>query len=363
MSSEILSLPQDSAQALRYLNEGRIEEDGQCWAVLPRERVLGQNGVEQVLFERVRLELLSPPGRLQCMWRAIRPLSLTLTLGPILVTLAYGLAHRWPIASAGVGFLAALGAIFFQIAIHLFNDVEDYLRLIDLENSEGGSRVIRLGWVSARSLRQWAYGALILGGLCGLPALVARPQFLVGIGVGGLLGVLGYSNRPWGLKYRLLGDAVVFFLSGPLLTWGVSQALFAQSSPAVILLGIYFGLLSWAVLHSGNFQDIDLDSVRNFKTLANQLGFSRSRHVFPLIYGLATGLLILGAFMGWIPWILNTQFLVVPGILYRFLARIYEASGPASALLAGVRSHSLRIHLGLSALMLVSLILTYAVLK
>jgi 1,4-dihydroxy-2-naphthoate octaprenyltransferase len=184
---------------------------------------------------------------------------------------------------------------------------------------------------------------------------MAQPQLLWVTTVGGFLGVLAYSNRPWGLKYRILGDVVVFLLSGPLLTTGVSLAVFSQTDPAILVLGLYLGFISLSVLHSGNFQDIDLDSVRNLKTLANQLGFRRSRNLFPILYGSACFSLAGGVLLGWVPSLLMLQLSVVPLILYSFLTRVYQASGPASALLAGLRRHSLRIHLQLGVLMILAL--------
>jgi 1,4-dihydroxy-2-naphthoate octaprenyltransferase len=344
VNQEIFTLRRDSKELLPLLYEGKMLRHGEPWIALPREVVKGIHGVEAVVFEVMRLETSVRPSRLKVLLRAIRPESFTLTFSPCLVVMVYGLCQGWD-ASTGIGILAVFGALFFQISVNLLNDVEDHIRLIDLLGSQGGSRVIQCGWMNARQVKSLAYRSLILGILCGLPAVLNSPQILLVIGGAALLGVLAYSNQPFGVKYRALGGLAVFLLGGPLLTLGMAQATFGRLDWGVLSLGCFFGMASLCVNHAGNFQDIEADQARKLKTLASSFGFNLARHFFPLFYVVAFGGVFLA--IGWnaLPPILGIALCASLPWIAKFISTIYKASGPASALLVPIRKDSLLIHL------------------
>ncbi|MEO5971379.1 MAG: prenyltransferase [Bdellovibrionia bacterium] len=358
MNQEIFSLRHDSAELLPLLYEGRMLRHGEPWVALPRELVAGAKGIEAVVFEVMRRETMVLPSRLKILWAVIRPESLTLTLSPCLAIMSYGFYLGWE-ASWGIGLLAVLGALLFQISANLFNDVEDHLRLIDLLGCQGGSHVIQNGWLNARQVKRLAYTALVLGALFGVPAVLNSPQILLSIGGAGVLGVLAYSNRPFGVKYRVLGGAAVFFLGGPLLALGIAQAAFGRMDSGVLSLGCFFGMASLGVSHAGNFQDIEVDQARNLETLASKFGFSSSRHFFPLFYGLAFLSLSIGMGWGGLPSMLGIAVCASLHWVVQYISTLYRASGPASALLVPIRKDSLRIHLVFGASSILGLLGAY----
>lgn len=331
---------------------------GESWIALPREVVSGSKGVEAVVFEVMRSEAMILPSRLKIWWRASRPESYTLTLSPSLVIVFYGFCRGWEVSWI-IGILAMLGALFFQISVNLFNDVEDHLRLIDLFGSQGGSRVIQNGWLNARQVKKQAYVALVLGGILGLPAVLSNPQIMLWIGGAAALGVIAYSNQPFGIKYRVLGGFAVFLLGGPLLAVGISQAVFGRLDWGVLNLGCFFGLVSLAVNHAGGFQNIEVDQARDHQTLASRFGFNSARHFFLLFYGLAFAGVFLGIHWGILPLVLGFAVCASLPWVVNLILTVYKASGPASALLVSVRKDTLRVHMVLGGAVILGLLGAY----
>jgi 1,4-dihydroxy-2-naphthoate octaprenyltransferase len=284
--------------------------------------------------------------------------SLTWVATPLFSILLLGVVREWQI-SWGTGFFALLGALAFQISVNALNDVEDYLRLIDLPGNWGGSQVIQRGWVSAQHLKTFGYLMLALGVVFGMPAVLKSPQVLLTVGAMAFLGVLTYSNRPFGMKYRALGDFSIFLLLGPLMALGFSQAVFSLIEWPVLALGIFYGLLSWAVYHSGNLQDIELDQRFGVRTLAGVLGFKKSRHLLAQIYGLAFLVLGVSILRGDLPAWTGLTFGVAGYQAFRLTQRVYRASGPASALLSSLKRDAIRFQLQVGVLIWLSLSISF----
>jgi 1,4-dihydroxy-2-naphthoate octaprenyltransferase len=256
-----------------------------------------------------------------------------------------------------VAFSTFLGVICLQISVNALNDVEDHLRLIDLPGTLGGSGVIQKGWMSAFQLNTLGYVFLGLGILGGLPAVLIRPPLLLCFGLLGVLGVLAYSGKPLGIKYRALGDLVIFVLLGPLIAMGFAQAVMGRFDLSVFCLGSAFGFLSCAILHANNFQDIEFDSSYGIRTLATSLGFQGSRLFFGILIGLSFVSLASGCLFGELPMgVLLLTCLGLP-VAWTLIFRVFKASGPASALLSGLRHDVAKFHWIFGGLVLAGFVL------
>lgn len=352
---EVLCIRRDSAQLAPLLLEGRVFKEGKSWAVLPREWVNSSgNEEESIVFEVVPVEALMKPSKWRVFQKAIRMESLTMTLSPGVSIFLFGLCRGWT-PHLWVGFLALLGVISFQIAVNLFNDVEDHLRLVDLPGTLKGSGVLQKGWLSAQRMQFFAYCALGVGILFGLPAVFVNPTILLGIGIASAVAVISYSNRPFGMKYRLGGDFLIFFFSGPLLALGLSQAIFQTWEAGVLELGFCFGFLSWAIFHAHRLQDL---GVQDSKTLSSRLGFQKSRYFLSILHLLAFGAIFYGILAHDLPLVLTPIFaLGIPQVV-QLNRLIYKASGPSSALLGNIRSDAARLHIRLGFLLGVGFLLS-----
>ena len=336
MSSEILSVRTDTPELTAILWEGTVARNGRNHVALAREKVSYSPGAGSVVFELIDSTQFAKPSWHRILVRAMRPESLTKTFTPGVCVLFYGLYRSWEF-SGFMAALALLGAFFFQIAGNLFNDAEDHIRLEDLPGfwTDGvthGSGVIQRGWVSAQQMRRGGFVALTLGVLFGLPSVLRSPHLLVLIGGAGILGVLGHSNRPTGLKYRALGDVLIFLLAGPFFTVGFSQAAFARVDAAIVLLGLTFGFLAGAISHVKNLQRVDSQR------------FVVSRRICLSLCVAAFTALGAGILTGDLPQYLFFTSLGALIPLAPLAIKIHRASGPASPLLSNIKYDAARLH-------------------
>ena len=349
MSLKWFAIESDQAQIL--LRHGHLMSSGERW-------VAQQVDANQVGFSQMDVER---PSGLFCWFKAIRAISLTATLMPALATLLWlsllGLPINLWIASGAV-----FAVVLLQMSVNLFNDVEDYFKLIDLPGTLGGSGVIQQGWLSAQQVARGAWVCLVLGCLAGLPALLNAPVVVLLCGAAAVVGVLGYSGWPLRLKYRALGDAAVLLLCGPALTFGIAAAAtgadLSTLPVGVLALGLFFGFAATAILNANNINDLYVDGARGSVTLAAKLGFVFARHWQTLYYLLAGfALVTLQQYEQAAIWML-LPFLATPLVLMQLRA-LYLADRPDHQDLAQVRFQAAQTHLLLGVLLCIGMLLSH----
>ncbi len=276
--------------------------------------------------------------------QTLRAFSLTATGTPCLAVLSLSWFNGFQLR-IWTGLCALAGVLFLQMAINVFNDVEDYRRLIDLPGTLGGSGVIQKGWWTPKDLKKLGWIALIAGSILGLPAVLAFPLILVPIGLLAGIGVLFYSMRKMGFKYHALGDLVVWILCGPALTLGFSVAVTQSWNSGVLWIGSFFGFLAAALLHVNNLQDMKVDRDRGIDTLAIRLGFKGSLRFLILLYVCAAGSLVAGILLRELPLTALAGCVFSIGIAFPWLKRIRNSVGPESSLLSDCRLKAAKIHL------------------
>jgi 1,4-dihydroxy-2-naphthoate polyprenyltransferase len=350
-----------SNPALReILLDANFESEGRQWLALPREVIdVSSTDKRVVLALHAREDRPKRPKNFGFWLQTVRAPSLTASATPGLAVLFFGLALGWE-ANFALFSMAILGALFLQIAINIWNDVYDHLRLIDLPGTAGGSGILLEGTLSARQLNKLSWVCLIIGVALGLPVLVMQPALMTVIGGVAVLGVLGYSGPPLNLKYRALGDINVFLLCGPLLTAGFSIAAFSRVSSDILLIGAYFGLAAVGILHSNNLQDIPVDGKRGARTLASLLGFRQARHLLWIVYVLAWLSLLASSLHGAMPLLALLPTVLAIPLAFAHSRAALSASGPESGRLAGIRIKTAQLHLVMGLLLCAGLILSRA---
>lgn len=214
--------------------------------------------------------------------KAARLAYLSVSLLPLFLALA---ASRSVWQSAGLLHfsLAILAVACLQISAQLGNDYEDHLRGIDSPANSGGSGVIQKLWIPAVHVKWAALFCLCLGIVTGsillflLPLAVAKHLLLIGLL--GAFGAISYSGWPWHYKYLGLGEFIVFFLAGPILSLAGGVLLSGEPNYFLwyFLIGIPVGILACLRLHAGNMQKIPFDTLAKSRTLANLLPFSMAK--------------------------------------------------------------------------------------
>ncbi|MBC7691774.1 MAG: prenyltransferase [Methylotenera sp.] len=344
-------LEKSSVEAQNLLWSGSCVESGDTYRVIADELIAGR----RIRFKLIQSDELPHPGFIRSWLISIRAISLTATFTPCLAVLLLALAQGRSIHVV-TAVCALLGVICLQIAVNVLNDVQDHLRLIDLPGSVGGSGVIQKGWIAARSLNRFGYGTLALGVLLGLPALIANPALILGVGALAVLGVMGYSGWPFHFKYRALGDLVVWVLCGPAITAGFAVASWGGFSRGDLILGAVLGLGAVAILHANNLNDLEVDRDRGARTLAGKLGFTRSKQFLVINY---LALFVVVWDLARISWVvpLVTMLGIFPAL--RILRTVSRASGPLDPSIRLIRFQTAQLHLLIGLLLCVGIGITW----
>lgn len=340
MNSQLLKLNENDPQLKNVLWTGK-------WASQKAtllEVFETPDGLSELSF---KLEATAPSRAIDLVKRfliALRlyslPASILSAVAVLLLAAYSGLEIDW---AKAIG--AIIGLAFLHFAVNLYNDVFDYLRLIDTPGQRGGSAAILNSWFSAKNIFSLASLFLILGLGFGAWALWGQWGALIVISVIATLAVVGYSNRPFGFKYRALGDFVVFFTFGPILTVGAELAARGSFSVATILIGCFFGLGAVGLLHVNNLEDIPIDQRRNAKTLASLFGFSRARKFLFVIYFLMFSVAAAAISLGFWPKLLWVVALVLIVAFIPLARRAMKASGPYSPEMENLRIAAAKIHM------------------
>lgn len=193
-----------------------------------------------------------------------------------------------------------------------------------------------------------------LGVVLGLPAVTATPGPLLGVGVAGVVGALGYSGWPFSFKYRALGDVAVALLCGPVLTVGFALAAFRSVPAFAYWVGAAFGALAVGILHVNNTADVENDGARGSRTLPMLLGDRGSRALLFVLYP--------AAFVAWggavhalaLPlWVGFAPILSAP-LALRVLRPALMARGLEQPREAGLRFTAAQAHLAFGVMALIA---------
>lgn len=297
---------------------------------------------EEVTFEIKSFEDIARPSSWRVAWHATRPASLVLSIGPMLATLFYSMAHghslAWPVA-----FSSFLGVLLLHIALNLFNDYSDHMKGQDRLRPKGGSRVIQKGWARAMSVKRAAWTLMGLAVLLGLPAVVLHfAPFLI-VGILALLFALEFAFQKLRLKYRGWAEIVGFALTGPLLTTGFAWSITGSFSFSEVVLGCIFGSISLMYFHSANFENIMSDSQAGARTWATRAGFDASKNFFYFTAGLTLFSTFL--YVGFIEREPRLYPVFFSQVLFLFPVslRVKNLASPLSSNLAGLRSEPLKL--------------------
>jgi 1,4-dihydroxy-2-naphthoate octaprenyltransferase len=215
------------------------------------------------------------------MTRAPRVFSLILSVLPVVVATAAARPFpgwRWDVLAALV-----LVVGFLHAAANLFNDYFDFLAGVDWrveDDDERPGRVLVRGELTPRAVFLEGVAFVLLA----VPAtayLVWQSGSEIAWFVGaGLLALYAYTGPPFELKYRAIGEFVIFVVFGPVL---VACAAYAQTGRAelpILLLSVPIGIATTAVLLGNNIRDEDEDGAAGIATIVHVLGAKAAKGVY-----------------------------------------------------------------------------------
>ena len=260
--------------------------------------------------------------------RALRTFSFPVSVGPVLVATAAALPParwRWDVLAASV-----LAAALLHGAGNLLNDYFDFRSGVDAREGDDGARPGRLlvrGTLKPRDVLMEAAACLALTlPLAGYIGWRCGPAPLL-FAAAGALALYAYTGPPLHLKYRALGEPLIFLVFGPLLMLGSAWAQTDRWEWAVLRLSIPIGWATTAILVGNNLRDVEEDSAAGIATLVSVIGLRAGRILYAgLVLAALLGVAALGA-LGLAPMVL----VLAPALVLLHL-------GPLCAVLRGDRT-------------------------
>ncbi len=188
----------------------------------------------------------------------------------------------------GLGYPDCLDAwvVLLHAAGNLFNDYFDFKsgvdRKLDDDEKRPGRFLVR-GELAPKDIFIEALVCLLLVLPIGI-YLIFRcgPSILWFAGVAGF-GLYCYTGPPLNLKYRDLGEPLIFLVFGPLLMLGAAFAQTGSLQLKVLLLSIPVGLATTAILAANNLRDHEEDGISGIRTLAQVAGERRALRWFYIL--------------------------------------------------------------------------------
>lgn len=284
------------------------------------------------------------PSRARIVWEGLRPRLLTITVTPAVLSLMImsrqSLPIDWMLATTSL-----LGLVFLHMAVFLLNDFFDHYRGRDQINRSRGSRIIQKGWATAKAVRFWGLFNLTLGVFFGLPALMAKPIIVGGIGGVAVLIILGYSSMKQGLRDTGVGEILVSVCLGPLLVTGYGLSVSNSISLPALAMGIVFGWMSSLIFQLKNLEEMVTTYQNRNRTLIQRLGFDKGKKFIAFqLYALPFAGLLIFQFVE-LGLLLSICSITLFFTCYSLARKIRPADSPMSSVLTGVADQMAELHL------------------
>ena len=183
--------------------------------------------------------------------------------------------------------MALIGLSALHLGSNLLNDYHDSKGSdpinIRLTPFSGGSRVIQENEMQPNTILALSLFFFFIGVACGLWFFFWGRPYVLLIGLFGLLAGWTYSSPPLQLMSRGLGEPLIFFAFGPLITLGTYYVMTDSLSWPAFLLGLPNGFFIMAVIWINEFPDYQADREANKINLVIRLGLGRARYLYSLI--------------------------------------------------------------------------------
>ena len=227
---------------------------------------------------------------------SLRAFSLPVSVLPVFLATAIALPAKewnWPVLV-----LSALGAGLLHLGGNLLNDYFDFRSGVDRPMHSDVNRPGRLlvkGMLRPSTILTEAVVCLaVAGAVSGVLVYMVGPA-LIAFALAALALLYSYTGPPLHLKYRALGELVVFLAFGPVLMAGAAWAQVGRLDWKVLVMSVPVGLATTAVLVGNNCRDRQEDSRGHIRTLAHLGGGRVAR-------GLYVVLVTLGALLPAVGW-------------------------------------------------------------
>lgn len=224
------------------------------------------------------------PSKFRAFFLAARPKTLPAAIAPVLLGTA---------SAAAIGgmrlvpaILAALFALFAQIASNLANDRGDFLRGADKDDRAGFARATASGWLSPKEVAAGTLAALCIAALCGCGLIFYGGWAMIIVGACSLLACLAYTSGPFPLSYHGLGDVFVILFFGIVAVVFTCWVQAGTLPPFIWIVALACGLGADNILLVNNIRDRETDARAGKRTTVVRFGEAWAKKVFRINFAL-----------------------------------------------------------------------------
>jgi 1,4-dihydroxy-2-naphthoate octaprenyltransferase len=223
---------------------------------------------------------------------AARPRTLPASLAPVVVGTAAGAGSLgivwWRFA------LVIVVALAVQVAVNYANDYFDGVRGVDTVQRAGPRRAVASQLVTPRAMLVGIAAAMTVAAAAGIVLAAYVSWWLLLVGAGAFVALLGYSGGPRPYASEGLGEVFVFVFFGLIATLGSSYVQHRMLPATAWVAAVATGVLAVAILVVNNLRDVPTDAIAGKRTLAVRIGEARTRQLFVSAIGLGVLLAIIG---------------------------------------------------------------------
>lgn len=236
---------------------------------------------------------------------AVRPWSFPASVMPVAVTLAYLYWLQQDVNWLN-GVWALLNIVVFHAAGNTWSDYFDYKHRVDREDTHG-VKTLTSGMFQPQEIYRLSLSLLVVALVAGIGLLWRTGLPLLYIGMGGVACTLLYPS----LKYRALGDVVIFIAYALLPMLGTAYAATGVADWNTMWVALPVGLITVAILHANNTRDMQTDVRADIRTLAMTVGARTSMLLYYLEVLVPFAWVVCCAAAGIFPW---WSLLVLPAL-------------------------------------------------
>ncbi|MFP4661311.1 MAG: prenyltransferase [Halanaerobiales bacterium] len=266
-------------------------------------------------------KLLKNKGTLlKDIWRAARPLSLTLAL----YSTTIGMVIAYQEGKLFIGelafdiwliFLVTVAGVAVQTATNFINDYFE----CEIEYVSHSSQGEKTHYFLGKKRSSFDILIFILGiscfaitGIIGIYLTYLTTTKLLVIGIIGLIGGYSYTGEPIVYKKKGLGTPLSFLLVGPLMVYGSYLVFTEQFSWSPIILGMPVGLMIPMMMLSNEIRDYERDKEWGIRTMTVRLGYKTGKYLYLGLLIASYVLILLYVLLGWMPLAALLTFVTIP---------------------------------------------------
>lgn len=175
----------------------------------------------------------------------------------------------------------AFSILFFNLAVNTISEYRDCKKGVDDQYSPGTKYRLISGILPEKNVLIFGIITFLIASVLGLIALFFGPKTLLIPGLFAAFIVVFYSEWPFGLKYKALGELCVFLVYGPLIFSACILALSYRLSLEDLIFSIPFGIFTVNVILANNIRDYEFEKG---KTLTVPIKFGLKFAYFLLFF-------------------------------------------------------------------------------